>query len=91
MSPQGHCLSDSELCGAIANKRMYEIRKRSVFSKQSGYSFASRQYRFYRAQIPSPASVLILLSFFCFSHFLHQLRQLAVFSCYVAVILCFVR
>ena len=28
----------SELCGAIANKRMYEIRKRSVFSKRSGYS-----------------------------------------------------
>lgn len=28
----------SELCGAIANKRMYEIRKRSVFSKRSVYS-----------------------------------------------------
>ena len=37
-----HCLSDSELCEAIANKRMYEIRKRSVFSKRSGYSFANR-------------------------------------------------
>ena len=32
------CLSASELCGAIANKRMYEIRKRSVFSKRSVYS-----------------------------------------------------
>ena len=28
----------SELCGAIANKRMYEIRERSVFSKRSVYS-----------------------------------------------------
>ena len=28
----------SELCGAIANKRMYEIRKRSVFRKRSVYS-----------------------------------------------------
>ena len=56
MSPQGHCLSDSELCGAIANKRMYEIRKRSVFSKQNAYSFTSRQYDF----------IVILLTLFRF-------------------------
>ena len=33
-----HLFEQSELCGAIANKRMYEIRKRSVFSKQIVYS-----------------------------------------------------
>ena len=32
-----HLSERSELCGAIANKRMYEIRKRSVFSKRSVY------------------------------------------------------
>ena len=70
---------------------MYEIRKRSVFSKRSGYSFASRQYGFYRTQFPILASVLFLSIFLCFSHFPHQLRQLAIFPGYVPVVLCFVR
>ena len=33
-----HLSERSELCEAIANKRMYEIRKRSAFSKRSVYS-----------------------------------------------------
>ena len=66
---------------------MYEIRKRSVFSKQSGYSFANRQYGFYRTQFPILASVLFLSIFLCFSHFPHQLRQLAVFPGHVTVVL----
>ena len=36
-----HLSERSELCGAIANKRMYEIRKRSVFSKQGTHPVAS--------------------------------------------------
>ena len=65
----------SELCGAIANKRMYEIRKRSVFSKRSVYLLQAITFKSF-------------FSLFSFPNLPHQFRQLAIFPGYIAVVLC---
>ena len=47
-----HLSERSELCGAIANKRMYEIRKRSVFSKHGTHPIASFNLIFFVPHLP---------------------------------------
>ena len=58
---------------------MYEIRKRSVFSKRSVYPLRT----------DSIALCQTILFLFIFSYLLHQFRQLAVFPGYVTVVLGF--